>query len=594
MILTPVGQYRYNIKKGKGKEKEMKKRRLLLPVLTLIILSTFALTASAAGKDRISLKAFNVADGVRLSWSFEKDTVYAVFRKNAKGEFEKIKRVKGGEYTDKTVKENTSYTYYIKKTSKITSKEKTVVFLAAPEMKAGVNKEDGIKLVWDKVSGAVSYTVRRKTAGGEWKFIAEGIRARSFTDTKVKTGEKYYYSVRADGKNSKSGYEKATAVYRLVSPDIKELVNTVNGISVVWSQAKAATGYEVYRKTKGSDFIRIAVIKSGSTLSYLDKNVISSVNYTYAVKAVRGADKSVGGGRMSQVFISAPRSVTLSQDCMRVDLSWQRVDGAKWYYVYKRIVGGRWERARNVKADSTSCTVVLGSISQKVEFVIRAVGESSVGDLSEIVSIYRIIDSKKPMVALTYDDGPHDVNTHRILDVLERYNARATFFVVGSRVEYYSSCVVRADKLGCEIGNHSYSHVIYTTVSREKMLDEINKTNALIKRFTGKDVRVARAPGGSVGQSAALTGLPFIQWSIDTRDWESRSADKVTGIIKNQVRDGSIILMHDLYGSTAQATENVVPWLIQKGYQLVTVSEMMAVRGITFESGRVYFNAYPS
>ncbi len=573
----------------------MKFKKLLLPFLVLIMASTFFLTAEAAGKNKITLKAFSVAQGVKLTWNYEKDSVYAVFKKTGSGKFEKIKRLKGGEYIDSSVKGNTAYTYYIKKTSKITSEKKTVVFLSAPKMTAAVNKEEGIKLVWSKVNGAVSYTVRRKVSGGEWKFIAEGLKSRTFVDTNVKAGEKYFYSVRADGKNGKSGYEAASSVWRLVSPKVKGLENFAEGITITWEKAAAAKGYEVYRKTKDTSFTRIAVIDSANTQTYTDKNVKSSVKYTYSIKAVRGTAKSVGSkGRMSQVYIGIPAGVTLSQDCLDVTLSWKKVDGAKYYYIYKKVQGESWQRIRVVDGTAVSCKVRLDSIAKPTQLVIRAAGSSSMGYLSKIVSITRIIDPDKPMLALTYDDGPHNTNTNRILDVLERYDARATFFVVGSRISEYSSCIVRADKLGCEIANHSYSHVIYTTVSKEKMLEEISKTNALIKSLTGKDVRLARAPGGAVSSSAALTGLPFIQWSVDTRDWESRSASSVTGIIKNYVRDGSIILMHDLYSATAQATENVVPWLVQKGFQLVTVSEMMAVRGIELESGKTYFNAYPA
>ena len=86
--------------------------------------------------------------------------------------------------------------------------------------------------------------------------------------------------------------------------------------------------------------------------------------------------------------------------------------------------------------------------------------------------------------------------------------------------------------------------------------------------------------------------MPFIQWSVDTLDWKSRNASSVVSVIKNNVRDGSIILMHDLYASTASATETIVPWLISKGYQIVTVSEMMAVNGTKMQSGKVYFNGY--
>ena len=103
---------------------------------------------------------------------------------------------------------------------------------------------------------------------------------------------------------------------------------------------------------------------------------------------------------------------------------------------------------------------------------------------------------------------------------------------------------------------------------------------------------LCRAPGGSVGKAAKLLDRPFIHWSVDTLDWQSRSSSKVVSHIKKTVRDGSIILMHDLYGSTAEASEIIIPWLISQGYQLVTVSEMLEAKGINVEGGKIYYNGY--
>lgn len=203
------------------------------------------------------------------------------------------------------------------------------------------------------------------------------------------------------------------------------------------------------------------------------------------------------------------------------------------------------------------------------------------------------IDPNKPMVALTFDDGPLTSVTTRILNVLEANDSRATFFVVGNRVNTYKSCVVRAYNLGCEIGNHTYSHQTLTVIGVSAMKSQINQTNTAVKNIIGVAPTLARAPGGSYNSTVlANINMPFIQWSVDTLDWKSRNASSVVSVIKNNVRDGSIILMHDLYASTASATETIVPWLISKGYQIVTVSEMMAVNGTKMQSGKVYFNGY--
>ena len=102
-----------------------------------------------------------------------------------------------------------------------------------------------------------------------------------------------------------------------------------------------------------------------------------------------------------------------------------------------------------------------------------------------------------------------------------------------------------------------------------------------------------RPPGGSFNNSTVKNnvGAPIIMWSVDTRDWESRNSSKIVSNIKNNVCDGSIVLMHDLYDSTASATETIVPWLVNNGYQLVTVTELMDAKGITMQNGTAYYSA---
>jgi peptidoglycan/xylan/chitin deacetylase (PgdA/CDA1 family) len=120
----------------------------------------------------------------------------------------------------------------------------------------------------------------------------------------------------------------------------------------------------------------------------------------------------------------------------------------------------------------------------------------------------------------------------------------------------------------------------------------VEKTDKLIEKYSGQKPVLVRAPGGSTGKGPKVTDKPFIQWSVDTLDWKTLSSSYVVNHIKRTVRDGSIILMHDLYGSTAAASEIIIPWLISQGYQLVTVSEMLEARGIKIEGGRIYYNAY--
>ncbi len=195
------------------------------------------------------------------------------------------------------------------------------------------------------------------------------------------------------------------------------------------------------------------------------------------------------------------------------------------------------------------------------------------------------------MVALTFDDGPYSPVTNRILDTLEKHGAKATFFVVGDRVATYESSVKRAGSLGCEIGSHTWSHKILTNLSSSEITQEINKADSAITSATGKKTTILRPPGGSVNDTVRSTvPYPLIMWDVDSEDWKNRNSQTSYDNIMDTVSDGSIILMHDLYPSTADAVERLVPDLISRGYKLVTVSELMAAKGINCENGQKYFS----
>lgn len=184
-------------------------------------------------------------------------------------------------------------------------------------------------------------------------------------------------------------------------------------------------------------------------------------------------------------------------------------------------------------------------------------------------------------VALTYDDGPSK-HTNKILDCLSRFGAKATFFVVGNRVDTYADTLLRAHSLGMEIGNHTMTHPKLTSLSLSAVSSELNSTANAIERITGKRPSLVRPPYGSYNQNTINTaGCPFILWSIDTLDWKTKNAQKTVNAILSDVKDGDIILMHDLYLPTAEATEIIVPKLIEMGFDLVTVSELAERKGIS-------------
>lgn len=199
----------------------------------------------------------------------------------------------------------------------------------------------------------------------------------------------------------------------------------------------------------------------------------------------------------------------------------------------------------------------------------------------------RQIDVNGPMVALTYDDGPSRFTTE-ILDVLGQYNSAATFFVVGERVNAYANAVKRAYEMGCEIGNHTYSHKSLTGIGAVMIQSQLAMTNTAVAHLTGVSPVVMRPPGGGYNRTVQqAAGMPLILWSIDTLDWKTRNAAATRAEVLSHVKDGDIVLMHDLYGPTAAASRSIVPELIGRGYQLVTVSELAQCRG-GMSNGSVY------
>lgn len=184
-------------------------------------------------------------------------------------------------------------------------------------------------------------------------------------------------------------------------------------------------------------------------------------------------------------------------------------------------------------------------------------------------------DETKKKVALTFDDGPDPVHTLEILSLLDQYQARATFFVLGNRVDFYPSIIQEMADKGHEIGNHTWNHKDLTKLSSDKIKNEINKTSNAIKAVIGEGPQLYRPPYGAINdQVRGATNLKPVLWTVDPQDWLHRDATKVFNHVKANVTDGSIVLMHDIYGSTVEAVGKILSYLAAEGYQFVTVSEL--------------------
>lgn len=203
----------------------------------------------------------------------------------------------------------------------------------------------------------------------------------------------------------------------------------------------------------------------------------------------------------------------------------------------------------------------------------------------------RVLDANKPMVALTFDDGPDPKRTIKLLEILKKNNAVASFFDIGNLMEKYPEVVMKEIEAGCDVGGHTYSHINLNPLTAEEIKKEVEGVSNAFKNATGLELKYLRPTYGNANsQVRSLVNMPIINWCVDSLDWKHRNADKVIEEIrKTKDLDGKIILMHVIYDSTLEAVERIIPDLIAEGYQIVTISEMAEYKGYTLEDGKIYY-----
>ena len=200
-------------------------------------------------------------------------------------------------------------------------------------------------------------------------------------------------------------------------------------------------------------------------------------------------------------------------------------------------------------------------------------------------------DAVPKYAALTFDDGP-SWQTGTILDVLEANHAKATFFVVGTQAqgdETSRNNMIRAYNDGMEIGSHTWDHTTLLGNSAEVIASVMQQNDDYLTQVLGEAPVIMRPTGGGVDETVAATvGKPMILWNVDTEDWATRDPASTIASATTDIQDGSIILMHDIYEETAEAVKTIVPELTNKGYCLVTVSELARIKGVTLQPGVRY------
>lgn len=190
----------------------------------------------------------------------------------------------------------------------------------------------------------------------------------------------------------------------------------------------------------------------------------------------------------------------------------------------------------------------------------------------------RVIDPTKPMIALTFDDGPNGM-TPKFLKLLSDNGGVATFFMIGKQLKDYPNAIQQVIDQGSEIGCHTWDHVRLDGATADKLKRQITYASKQFEKY-GVTPKVFRPPYGNqdkyVRRYCKENGMAVVNWSIDTKDWATKSANRTYNNIMNNVKDGSIILCHEIYTQTYDAMERVIPELVRRGYQLVTVSELLS------------------
>lgn len=219
---------------------------------------------------------------------------------------------------------------------------------------------------------------------------------------------------------------------------------------------------------------------------------------------------------------------------------------------------------------------------------LKKIDYSNISNVQETVRDKEELSDKK-LVALTFDDGPSFKITERLLDGLNERDAKVSFFMVGNRVKGQEKLVKRIYDEGHTIGSHTYDHKNFHNLEMNEVLYEINETNRILKDITGVMPRYLRPPYGNYNEEILKeVDMSFILWSVDTEDWKKRDATKVCHYLVDHVKDGDIVLLHDIYNTSVEGVLKAIDELKKEGFVFVSIDEMIRVKGIDIQNHKVY------
>lgn len=391
---------------------------------------------------------------------------------------------------------------------------------------------------------------------------------------KFRSGEGYTVSCETDG-ISEGEYpitiQLDSEIEELLSGEWKDKVTVSTEDAVLTVQNKYGNWEENrFKRIDGSYVTNDFIVSKGNTY-YFDSN-----------------------GTMAVGWQETPEGTYHFDENGIMNVGWYEENG-KMYYLDTdgKMHTGWYEEGENKYYFGSNGEMAVGEL--KVGITTYTFNEEGI-----MVSEKKEIDPSKPMLALTFDDGPGE-KTMDLLNALEKYKVHATFFMCGTSLSKANidadAILKKMDAIGCDTSNHTMTHPKLDTLSPEQIISEVQGVSNIISSHIGHGAVSLRPPYGSgIHEEKVIknVGLPMIYWSVDTLDWKTKSKEKTVESVLSEARDGSIILMHDIHEWSVEAAIEVIPKLIEQGYQLVTVSELAAARGVTLEPGVTYYNFYPT
>ena len=343
-------------------------------------------------------KVTNGKDGAVVTWTAVKNAeTYSVWRKTSSTGWKKLATVEGTTYTDKTAESNQTYYYTIRCmnagknicTSDYNRTGTKAYYLAASNISSLTLTSNGIAVKWNKVAGAKSYRIYRKTTGGYTRIgTVNNGNTTSYTDTTAESGKTYTYAVKPYNGNDSADYTGKQVTY-LAAPTLSTLANAANGVSLKWNSISGAQKYYIYRKEGNGGYKKIAEVKDA--VSYTDKSVTSGKKYTYAVRALKGSSMSAYTGKSINYLAQANVSALNNKD-NGIEVKWSKVSGAKGYYVYRKEGKNSYKKIATItNANTTSYTdtSVKNNNGKAYTYTVRAYANNALAAYTG-KSVYRI------------------------------------------------------------------------------------------------------------------------------------------------------------------------------------------------------------